>query len=82
MPSTLGNPTSNETLERIHQVMGILVQKYNITETYIDNDYLLLGIVLAEESTISSTENRLKGYSPGKLVFVCDIILPIIHTVD
>ena len=31
---------------------------------------------------IHSTTNRLKGYSPGKLVFVRDMILPIKHKVD
>ena len=35
-PSTLGNSTSNEILERIHQVMVILVWAFNITETYVD----------------------------------------------
>ena len=29
-PSTLGNQTSNAILERIRQVVGILVQTYNI----------------------------------------------------
>ena len=37
-PSILGNPTSNAILERIRQVLGNLVQIFNITETYVGKD--------------------------------------------
>ena len=30
----MGNPTSNEILERIHQILGNLVHNFNITQTY------------------------------------------------
>ena len=34
--STLVNPTSNATLEQIHQVLRNLLQTCNITQTYYD----------------------------------------------
>ena len=36
----------------------------------------------AAEFSIRSTNNRQKGYSPGQLIFGCDIIIPIKHRVD
>ena len=41
-----------------------------------------MGILAASEFAIFSTTNRLKGYSPGQLVFGCDTILPIKNEVD
>ena len=35
-PSTSGNPTYDEILERIFQVLGNPVQTFNIRETYVD----------------------------------------------
>ena len=46
-PRTSVNPTSNVAMERIHQVLGNLVWTYNITETYVDEYYLWLGILAA-----------------------------------
>ena len=54
----------------------------NITQTYVDEDDPWLGILDAEAFAICATANRLKYYSPEKLVFGHDIILPIKHTVD
>ena len=42
--STLGNPTSDAILERIHQVIGNLVQTSNISQTYFDKDDSCMGI--------------------------------------
>ena len=44
-PGTLGNPIFNAILDRIHQVLGNLVQTYNITQTYVDEDDPCLGIL-------------------------------------
>ena len=35
-PSTSQNPTSNTILERIHQVLGNLLQTITIKETFVD----------------------------------------------
>ena len=78
----MGNPTSNEILERIPEVIVNLVQPYNIKDTYIDEDKLRLGILAAAAFSVFSTTNILKGYSPGLLVFVCDMILLIKNMAD
>ena len=71
----MGNLTSNAVLELIHQVLVNLVRTLNIKETYVDKDNPWSVILAASEIAILSTTNRLKGYSPGLLVFVRDIIL-------
>ena len=48
IPGTLGNPTSNVILERIHQVIGTLGQTCNIKETYVDKYDPWLGILAAD----------------------------------
>ena len=69
-------------LERIHEVIGNLVQTYNIKDTYIYEDDPWLGILAPVAFEICSTENRLEFYSPGQLVFGRGMILPIKHTSD
>ena len=81
-PITSGNSTSNEILERRQQVLENLVQTCNITQTYADKDGPWLEILTASALLILSTTNMLKGYSTGQLVFGCDMILPIKHTMD
>ena len=47
-PSTLGNIISNTVLERIHQVLGNIVQTFNIsTQTYIEKNVQWKGILAA-----------------------------------
>ena len=55
---------------------------YNIKETYKDEDGPWLGILEAEAFAILSKLSRLKGYSPGQLLFGHDIILPIKHMLE
>ena len=74
---------SNTVLERIHQVLRNLVHTLNIsTQTYIDKNDPWMGILDAAEFEILSTTNGQKGHSPGQLIIVRDIILPIKHRVD
>ena len=73
-PSTLGNTNSNEILERIHHVLVNLVRTFNRIETYFDEYDSKTDILYAAEFAMLSTTNRLKGYSPGQLLFGCDII--------
>ena len=58
------------------------MQTYNIKDNYIDKDEPCLVMLAAIEFEFISTENRLKGYSPGQLLFVSDVILPIKHKLD
>ena len=68
---------------RIHQVLGNLVRICNISnQTYVDEDELWMGILDVSVFAICSTTNSLKGYSPGQLIFVHDMILPIKHRTD
>ena len=80
-PITSGNTTPNAILEWIHQVLGNLVWTFNISKTYVDEDDPWLVILAAAAFGICSTENGLKGYSPVKLSFGRDMILPIKHKV-
>ena len=82
MPRKWGNTTSNAILERIHVVLGNIVQKYKIKDTYRYEDYPWLVILAAAVFKILSTTNRLKGYSLGQLVFGRDMIISIKHTAD
>ena len=76
------NPTFNEILERIHKVLGNLVQPYHTKGAYIDKDDPWLDILAVTEFEILSTTNRLKGYSLVELIFGCNMILPIKYTAD
>ena len=80
-PSTSGNTISNAILKWIHQVLGNLVQTFNIQHTYVDRNYLWTGILASAAFEILSTTNRQKGYSPGQLIFFRDMILPIKYRV-
>ena len=53
------------------------MQTFNISHTYVDKNDPWTGILAAAEFAIISTTNRLKCYSPGQLLFDCDMILPI-----
>ena len=73
---------SNDVLERIHQVLRNLVWNFNIYQTYDDKNYPWIGISAAAKFAIRSTTKRQIFYSPGQLVFGCDMILLIKHKVD
>ena len=57
------------------------MSNFNITKTYVDEDDPWSVILAAAAFTISSTANRLEGYSQDQLVFGRDIFLPIRHKV-
>ena len=68
---------SNAILDQNHQVLVNLVWTCNISQTYVDEDDPWLDILAALEFAICLTTSRMKGYSPGELVFGRDMILPI-----
>ena len=72
---------SNAILERIHQVLGNLVRNFNIQQTYVGKNNPWTGILTAAAFEICSTTNWQKSYSPGQLVFVCDMIIQVKHRV-
>ena len=71
-----GRPAGVDAICEFHQVLGNLVRNFNITETYVDEDYPWSGMLAAAAFETCSTTNRLKGYSPGQFVFGRDMILP------
>ena len=54
---------------------------YNIKDTHVDGDDPRSGILASSEFTICSTENMLKFYSAGQLIFGCGTIFLIQHKV-
>ena len=58
------------------------MRTFNIKETYVDKDDPWLGILAVSAFVMTSTKNRLKGYSLDQLLFVRDMILPIKHKLD
>ena len=66
-------------LERIHQVLGNLVQTYNIKEIYVDGDALWPGIFVVSVFMILYAVNRLICYIRGIFLFGRNLILPIKH---
>ena len=73
---------ANAVLEWINQFLENIVQNFNIYHTYVDETDPWTLILSAEAFVIFSTTNGKKGYSPGKLIFGRDIILPIEHNLD
>ena len=74
-----GNPHSNSTIERIHQVLGNLVQTYNLHETSVDDANPCMVILAADAFMVRCTYHRTKGKFLGQQVFGRDMILPINH---
>ena len=58
------------------------MRNYNIKEKYSEKEDPWSDILEMADFVIISTENRLKGYSPGQLLFGSDMIIPIKHTSD
>ena len=58
------------------------MRTFNVQQTYIDKNDSWAGILSTSAFAIISTTSRQKVYSPGKLLFGRDMILPIKHMVD
>ena len=64
-PASPGNPQVNETMERIHQVLGNLVRTCNLQETYVDDADPFMGILDTAAFAVQSTYHRKKDKIPG-----------------
>ena len=69
-------------MEITNSVIGNLVWENNIKDTHLYEDGPFWSILEASASAIFSAENRLKVYTPGKLIFGCDTILLIKYMAD
>ena len=67
-PDSLGNPQANETIYRIHQVLGNLVRTYNLQETYVDDADPRMGILAAAAFAVQSMYLWNIKKTPGELV--------------
>ena len=75
-PDSSRKPKANTIIERIHQVLGNLVRRCNLQETYVDDAYPWMGILAKAAFRVRSTYHRDKQNVPGQLVFGRDMILP------
>ena len=50
---------SNAVLERIHQILGNLMQTFKISENYVDEDDPLSGILVAESFAVISKKIKI-----------------------
>ena len=69
-------------MEIIHLVLGNLVWKYTVQETYVDKDGLWMVILAATVFLDFYTTNRLKVYTMGQLIFFHDLNLLVFNTSD
>ena len=81
-PDSPRNPQGNETIKRLHQVLGSLVRTYNLQEAYVYDADPFMGILEASAFTVRYKYHRTKETIPGQLVFGRDLILPINHVAD
>ena len=77
-----GIPQKSATKERIHQVLGNLVQKFNLHEAYEDDADSWMGILAAAAFAVCSMYHQKRGKSAGQLMFGRDMNLPIKHIED
>ena len=78
-PSSFGNPTSSLILETIRLVLYCIVWKYNLQQIYVYKNEPWVGMLSSAALKMRATANNLKSYTPVQLIFVCDLILPIIY---
>ena len=62
-PYSSGNQQANATIERIHQVSGNLIRKFNLHDIYVDDADPWIGKFAASDFTIRSTYHRKKHKS-------------------
>ena len=76
------NPQESATIYIIHQVLGYLVQTYNLHETYLYYYDPCMGILSEAAFVVCSMYHLNNGKSLVQLVFGRYIILPINHIAD
>ena len=75
-PDTLVDTMSNAVLEQIRQVLGNLVRTFNISQSYVDENYPWMGVFAAAAFAICSTTNIQKGYR-RKLIKIASLKMVI-----
>ena len=72
----------NTTIERIYQILGNLLYKYKLQETYLYDADSRMEILVEYAFMVRATYHSNKIKSPGQLVFNQYMILPINHVAN
>ena len=70
LPDSPRNPWANAIVNIIYQVLGNLIQTYNLQETYVDDADWWMGILAEVAFAVRSTYHRTKVEIPDQLVFL------------
>ena len=73
------NPQANAIVERIHQVIGNIIQTFELENNYLDEENPWKGILSATAFAVRSTFHTTLQSTPGQLVFGRDMIFNIQH---
>jgi hypothetical protein len=76
---TLRNPQANAVVERLHQVIGNIIQTFELESNYLDEDDPWKGILSAPTFAVTSTFHTSLQSTPGQFVFGKDMIFNIQH---
>ena len=76
---TTRNPQANAIIERVHQVLGNLIQTFELEDNYMDKKDPWAGILTAAAFALHSTVHTTLKATPGQLVFGHDMILNVKH---
>ena len=81
-PNSSGNPQDNSIIYIINQVLGNIVQTYNLQGKYVDDTDLSMGILVAAAFVVRSTYHSTKGKIPCQIDLGRGMILSIYHVAD
>jgi hypothetical protein len=81
-PITVRNPQANAIVERDHQVIGNIIQSFELESIYLEEDDSWKGILSASAFAVRSTFHTCLQSTPGQLVFGRDMIFNIQHTAN
>jgi transposase InsO family protein len=78
-PIPVRNPQANAIVERVHQVIGNIIQTFELENNYLDANDPWKGILSATAFAVQSTYHTTLQNTPGQLVFGRDMILNVKH---
>jgi transposase InsO family protein len=81
-PITVRNPQANVIVERVYQVIGNTIRKFELESNYLDEDDPWKGIVSSTAFAVRSTFHTSLQSTSGRLVFGRDMIFNIEHTAN
>ena len=78
-PNSPRNLQANARTERIYQVLGNLILTFNLHDTYVDDSFPWMRILVTAAFTVRSTCHQTKQKNPGQSVYGQDTIIQINH---